>query len=257
LLRGLVASDRTVSEDRGSLPEFTLPTVSTEEAPVESPEVEAPPAETAEVEAPATELVEEVLYDVCPRCQGKMIDPQGMGWCRGCGYCKSLEEDRARVPAAGQRAQRQPSLLGVNDFFFLLTKIPDWAYVMLAGSVAVFLGSLMPAAQLATGSFERAVWATIQIGGGLALLFVAQLILVFRLAPMDEKITFKDAVLPFRVWGLAFPRGGQMRVSFWLGAWGLSAIVAAIVVIGGLQYWERYLPRSTPQDAPAQATPKK
>src|SRR5438105_11856911 len=26
----------------------------------------------------------------CPRCGGKLVDPDGLGWCQRCGYCHSL-----------------------------------------------------------------------------------------------------------------------------------------------------------------------
>lgn len=97
-----------------------------------------------------------------------------------------------------------------------------------------------------------------QIAAGLAVIFAAQIVILFWLAPTDEKLSFKDAVLPFRLWGLAFQRGGNFRVPFWMGAWGLSAIVAAIFVIGGLDYWMRYLPDSKAnQPTTTQAEPKK
>src|SRR5205085_7028482 len=33
----------------------------------------------------------------CPRCGGALADPEGLAFCAGCGYCRSLEEDRAVV----------------------------------------------------------------------------------------------------------------------------------------------------------------
>ena len=28
----------------------------------------------------------------------KLINPESLGWCQACGYCRSLEEDRAKMP---------------------------------------------------------------------------------------------------------------------------------------------------------------
>lgn len=224
-------------EDNNALPGFA-------QVPSRRPEKAAAP-----VVAPTPQVAEQLGVALCPRCQGKLIDPQGMGWCRACGYCKSIEDDKG-LAAVQKPAARQPSALGVVDFFFLLTKIPDWVYLMILGSGGVFAASLMPGRLLAVGLLERAVWSTTQIGVGLALIFVAQLMLLFALAPLDEKLSFKDAVLPFRLWGLAFQRGGRFKVPFWLATWGVSAIVAAVFVVGGLDYWERYLPRSQPATPP-------
>src|SRR5947209_18438152 len=35
--------------------------------------------------------------DRCPKCQGPLVSPETLGWCQKCGYCRSLEEDKARV----------------------------------------------------------------------------------------------------------------------------------------------------------------
>ena len=34
----------------------------------------------------------------CPQCAAKLIDPNGLGWCRACGYCRSLEVERKSRP---------------------------------------------------------------------------------------------------------------------------------------------------------------
>jgi hypothetical protein len=244
LLRGLGSPDQPPPEDKNALPDFA-------QAPVRAKEPPPLPPGTPE------EAGKKRGVEVCPRCQARLVDPQGMGWCQACGFCRSVEEGQGQVP--GRRAATaKPSLLGANEFGFLLTHIPGWVYVLVVGCGAVFVASLMPATQLPEGSYERAVWATVQIVVGLVMIFGGQLIVLFALAPLDEKLSFKDAVLPFRIWALAFQRGGRFRVPFWLGSWGLSAVVAAFFVIGGLEYWERYLPRSRPpEQQQAPPAPKK
>jgi len=34
----------------------------------------------------------------CPRCGKPLTDAAGLGWCRACGYCRSLEEAKAPAP---------------------------------------------------------------------------------------------------------------------------------------------------------------
>ena len=56
---------------------------------------------------------------------------------------------------------------------------------------------------------------------------------------------------------LAVQRGGRFQIPFCLATWGLSAILAASFVIGGLEYWYRYIPRSKPPEPAAETAPKK
>src|SRR6266704_3570259 len=52
----------------------------------------------------------------CPRCGGKLINPESLGWCRACGYCSSLEEERAKAVLPPTKP-RQASLFGAVEFF--------------------------------------------------------------------------------------------------------------------------------------------
>jgi hypothetical protein len=240
LLRGLGGADEPLfSGARSTTPAPRL-------LPLREPPPLAPVvAELVEPEPEWAVLIEDAPPNptACPRCQGPLIDPQGLGWCRKCGYCRSIEEDRDRLPVkpAGVRSM---SPLGIVEFFQLCTKIPAWIYIMLIGCVGVVLASLPPAFGLAPNSLPRTLWSTIQIGVGMATIFAAQLILVFALAPSDDKLNFMDALLPFRLWGMAFKKAGQLRVPFLMAAWGYAAIASAILVIGGLDFWTRFLPDS-------------
>ena len=111
------------------------------------------------------------------------------------------------------------------------------------GMAGFTLFSLLPAWQLRPRSrLERALWTTGQIGAGLAMIFVAQFIAVVRIAPEDEKISFKDVVIPFRLWSLVCKRLPRTRLMPGSAAGGLTLIVCALLLIGGLPYWMNYLP---------------
>jgi hypothetical protein len=125
--------------------------------------------------------------------------------------------------------------------------------VLLAG-MAMFAGfSLFPAKKLAPQSLERAAWATVQIAGGLLMILAAQFLALVRLAPEDEKLNFRDALLPFRLWGLVFRRLPALRLSVWLAGWGISLILSAVILIGGLSYWMKFLPQAKNRPGPTSA----
>src|SRR5690348_15640877 len=64
--------------------------------------------ETASAPAEATPEV-----PLCPRCGGKLTNPEGLGWCPSCGYCRSLEQDAKKAALATPAKPRGPSPLGI------------------------------------------------------------------------------------------------------------------------------------------------
>ena len=71
---------------------------------------------------------------------------------------------------------------------------------------------------------------------------VGQFIGLLRIAPEETSLSFKDALIPFNLYGLVFKRLPSTRHTVYLGAWGIAAIVSAGVFIGGLGHWFTYLP---------------
>ena len=177
----------------------------------------------------------------CPRCGKALSDPKGLGWCQSCGYCKSLEDDKAKVvvPREAPKSQR---LEDAKEAARIATTVPRWFWLLLLGVVGFAAASQLPARQLAANSFERALWTTLQVCAGLFLIFVAQIVALVRIAPDDEKLSFKDALVPTRLWGLVFKRLPSLSFTVCLAGWGLSMILSALIFIGGLQHWMTYLP---------------
>jgi hypothetical protein len=195
------------------------------EAPTEGP----PPAPTPTKDAD------------CPRCGGKLIDPSGLGWCRGCGYCHSLEEERAQRPAAPARASGSR----VVELSRLLRKTPGWAGILMLGTVAVALFSLPPALALPDNSPSRCWWTTGQAVLGLLMILTAQAWAVMVLADKDDRLSTKDVFVSARLWALAVRYLPDTRRQLWLTVWGLTTVLSALFLIGGLDHWFTYLPRGT------------
>jgi hypothetical protein len=183
--------------------------------------------------APATE----VAADTCPKCGDTLVDPKGMGWCKKCGYCRSLQESPVREtprPSAG------PSKV---DAAKDALKLPFWFWVMILGMGVVAGASALVGARLPAGpKFERALWCTIQIGLGILLIWVTQFVALIKLAPKDATLNFSHAILPGKIWGLIGKRLPAMAPCLWVGAWCVTAILSAVYFIGGLGHWNEYLP---------------
>jgi hypothetical protein len=176
----------------------------------------------------------------CPRCKQPLVDPHGLGWCKACGYCRSLTESEAagaQIPDAKAAAQNSLTATGSA-----IGQTPIWFWVTLAGVVLVAGATFACGRYLTFTPLQRALLASVQIGAGFAIMIVGQFIGLLRIAPEDSALSFKDALFPMRLYGLVFKRLPATRHTLYLGAWGVAAILSAAVFIGGLQHWLTYLP---------------
>jgi hypothetical protein len=174
----------------------------------------------------------------CPRCQKPLIDPNGLGWCKACGYCRSLNESEAT--AAQEQAALAPTTLTATSS--AIGQTPTWFWVTLAGVVLVTGATFACGHWLTFTPLQRALLTSVQIVAGFALMFVGQFIGLLRIAPEETTLSFKDALFPFHLYGLVFKRLPSTRHTLYLGAWGIALIVSAGVFIGGLGHWFTYLP---------------
>jgi hypothetical protein len=189
---------------------------------------------------------------LCPRCQNKLVDAAGLGWCSKCGYCQSLEDDKDKVRKP--QPQKTTNLTGgTGDAFRLIVQLPSWVWLLVMGVGIIGGLSFCIGQQFAPDSFQRAVWCTSQIGAGLLLMLAAQFWALTYLAPHDENVGVKDVFLPFRLWTVMFRHMPAMRWPVSVVAWSLAIILCGAIFIGGLSHWMNYLPGSKT----AQSTGKK
>lgn len=176
----------------------------------------------------------------CPRCQKPMIDPQGLGWCKACGYCRSLEESQANPELTAMAAPAPLNHLTATSS--AVGDIPSWFWVTLIGVILIVGATWAGGHYLKLTPLDRALLASAQIIIGMTLQFIGQIIGLIRIAPEVGTLGFKDALFPVRLYAEAFKRLPRNRHTIYLGAWGLAAIIAANVFIGGLDHWTTYLP---------------
>jgi hypothetical protein len=204
------------------------------------------PQEKAAADAESSPADAAPAPESCPRCQEKLIDPMGLGWCKACGYCKSLEEDKAKFQAPPKPTSKAPSSLGLVEAIQVMAMLPTWVWVMVGGMAAVAAINLPPARAFAPNGLGRALWSSIEIGLGILLILAAQIWALFIVGHHDEKLSFKDAIISGRLWGLTLRNLPETRGMVWLATWGIACILSAVFIMGGLGYWGQYLPRSTP-----------
>jgi hypothetical protein len=205
-------------------------------------ETEADPAAVPEQAEPT--------ITTCPRCGGKLIDPEGLGWCQGCGYCHSLEQDRAKVRLQPPPAARPPKDPSPLEFILLLKKVPSWFWTMMAGAGLIVMFTILTDQPYRKTPVARMIWSTVQIVLGFFMTLGASFWALITVASADEGISIKNMVFQGRVWALTFQRLPKTRWQVWLAAWGIAAVLSAAFLIGGLKHWFRYLPKASTAQVP-------
>src|SRR5438477_8148728 len=61
------------------------------------------------------------VIEPCPRCGGVLINPERLGWCPKCRYCKALEENAPKVDLTSTSAPKA-SPLGIVEFINLVSQ---------------------------------------------------------------------------------------------------------------------------------------
>jgi hypothetical protein len=178
------------------------------------------------------------LGESCPRCQQPLIDPAGLGWCKACGYCRTLQAERDNA-----LLQKRPEPSRGDMLSKAARGIPQWFWILIGG-IGVLAGMALAAGYLLPpgNCLPRAVWTSVQIPLGLLVVFAAQLYAVMRVAPDDERMSFKDALVPTRLWVLVAKRLPELSGCVCTAAWGASLALFAVLFIGGLGHWFTYLP---------------
>ncbi len=183
--------------------------------------------------------VSEAGTQACPRCEKPLVDPYGLGWCKSCGFCRSLEEEKQLMPE--EETAVQPSNVVLAGA--AVGNLPTWFWMVFVGWFAILLGSYAVGKWFTVDQeFQRAVWTSCQIALGVFAIFSTHFYLLLNLAAEEPTLVFKDAMTGGRLWGMVGKRLPQYGGAVQIAAWGLALIVCASFFIGGLMHWFTYLP---------------
>jgi hypothetical protein len=177
----------------------------------------------------------------CPRCGKPLIDPTGLGWCKACGYCHSLGEEKTEKAEKPASAPARPPLEPPRP---PSAGPPIYLFIILANVILLMAGAYAINRYVRLEPLQRALWTTLQIVAGVLLMFIGQFLGVLRLAPANPTLSFKDCFVPFHLYELVVKNLPSTRWTLYLGAWGLALIASALMFIGGLGHWFKYLPSS-------------
>jgi hypothetical protein len=181
----------------------------------------------------------------CPRCKGRLVNPQELGWCPKCGYCRSLEKDKATARLVTETQPGRSALHRFGEIGELIGKIPDWGWATAAGvCVIVAAASLANRFLPEHDSLARAVISLIGVIFSIVVILLVNLWSLFRLGATDEHVGPKDVFFCVAIWRKICMNLPDSRRLFWTIAWCLTACASAIFIVGGFDYWwEMYKPK--------------
>lgn len=166
----------------------------------------------------------------CGKCGS--TEPWGMSsWCPKCGFYPAIGS------CVGAVAEETASETAVPDSRAAWQRIPLWAWVLGGGVIAVWIISMAGRLLTMDGGPWRCVWALTQITIGLTLFGVGHIAAYLYAAIKSAKFGPMAVVFnPIEIWEWTFRRLPQFAWRIWLAAWGATAVVCALLIVGGISY---------------------
>jgi hypothetical protein len=197
-------------------------------------------------EAPATlEPEPELDLTICPRCHGKLVNPQELGWCPKCGYCRSLEKDKATARLVKEAPPTHSAFNRFGEMGEMIGKIPGWGWTTAAGACAIVALACVTNHYLPpVDSLARALIGLIGVVATLVVFLCLNLWSLFLLGANDENIGPKHVIFCAPIWRKICLRLPETRYPFCTGIWTLTVFFSALLIVGGFDYWwELYKPK--------------
>jgi hypothetical protein len=150
-----------------------------------------------------------------------------------CGY--SRVQSGGRVPT--ERVAPKANSVSAPPVLEALKLVPPWAWLLGVGCLTILLACTWLTLVLPQNSLERAVVSTALIGFGLVGLIAAEVWAFPMIALEAHHLGVMDFIVSFRFWTFVMKRLPRTRYPVCLLSWGLTAMLGAILVVGGLWYW--------------------
>jgi len=116
-------------------------------------------------------------------------------------------------------------------------RIPQWAYILGAGVIAVWVISMLGRFVTTEGGPWRCVWALAEIIIGVTMFLTGHIAAYLHAAIKSEKIGPLSVVFnPIEVWDWTVRKLPTSVWRLWLALWGMTAIVCGPLLVGGINY---------------------
>ena len=224
-------------------------------AVLESP-AEAPAA--AASTAPTTPDAARPDVKACPQCGS--TEPWGISsWCPNCFYHPRMGQMTFAPPPPDPEVRHlQPGYSHKSESYAeILKALPLWGHVLWVGLVSIFGLSVFMSIKLPSFGPERAIWTLAQALIGMIAAGTAHVLVFFSAVPVTDKYGPFDLFLkPLDFWRYAIRKLPAKPWRLWMFAWGLTAMLSALVLIGGIRYSVIFETKSTPKKSTWYLTPE-
>jgi hypothetical protein len=218
----------------------------------------APAAPQAPSKAPATTDAAKPAVKACPQCGS--TEPWGISsWCPNCFYHPRMGQMAAAAPPPDPEVRHlQPGYSHKSESYAeLLKSLPLWGHMLWVGTVSIFALSVFMSFKLPQFGPQRAVWTLVQASLGLIAAGTAHVLVFFDAVPVTDKYGPFDLFLkPLDFWRYAIRKLPSKPWRLWMFAWGLTAVLSALVLIGGIRYSVIFETKSTVKKSTWYATPE-
>jgi hypothetical protein len=165
----------------------------------------------------------------CEKCRTPLTGKQG--WCRRCGWYPRL---RTFVELDPWDREDLPQPEGKTKLEVCKTLVPQWAWMLVGGFVAVLAASFVMRMILPQQGNMRFIWTVGQMILGFAIFCGAHLVCYIFSMMNNDRFQLLDIVLkPIAIWIIV---ARELPKTFWHiagGLWGVAAIFGGLIV-GGL-----------------------
>lgn len=182
---------------------------------------------------------------ICPRCHGKLVNPQELGWCPKCGYCRSLEKDRATAKLVNEAPPTKSVFNRFGEAGEMIGKIPGWGWTAAAGFCAIVALACLANHYLPQqDSLARALIGLIGVVASIVVILCLNLWSLFLLGANDENLSPKHVIFCLAIWRKVCMKLPETRRQFCTGIWTLTVLFTSLFIVGGFDYWwELYKPK--------------
>lgn len=167
----------------------------------------------------------------CPKC-GNQESWGVTSWCPKCGYYPrlgtSVETDD---PASRQEEAPPPS-----GYLDALRRLPRWAVVLASGVLAIVFVSIGVRVLTDEEGIARSAWSLMQLFIGGTVFAVVHTYAFFKAGAKAKVGGFDIIIRPIEVWRPSFQELPGTARRIWLGGWGFTAAVCAVLIIGAINY---------------------
>jgi hypothetical protein len=167
----------------------------------------------------------------CPRCQSKLAERFGFGWCQRCGYCRYFQ-DRAPISDELGDYYCPEAMLAAPSRSGLL---PQWLSVLVCGWIVCAVMSYLAVRNVPDDPRAHVAWCLAQASVGATMLVAAHFSAFFTIVPPGRRVRHSSLFLSPQLWWAVWRRLPETRGAVWLVGWGASVLVGAGVMYAVLE----------------------